>query len=58
MSGDVEWQRADPAELAVFDPTTKTCTMNCEPHIDDPRTPIERLFLCDDCEVEIKEPEL
>ncbi|EPC3890780.1 hypothetical protein ACRZHT_005534 [Citrobacter braakii] len=27
-----DWRRADPAELAAFDPDTKVCTMNCGPH--------------------------
>jgi hypothetical protein len=46
----IEFQRADPVELAKFDPTTKVCTMNCGPHIQDPRSQDERKFLCDDCE--------
>lgn len=41
--------RADPAELARFDPATKICVMNCGPHRDDPRTPAERKLLCGDC---------
>lgn len=45
----IEWPRADPAELAKFDPSTKVCNMNCGPHKDDPRSRAERLFLCDDC---------
>lgn len=45
----IEWPRADPAELAKFDPHTKECTMNCGPCRDDPRTDAERKFLCDDC---------
>lgn len=47
----IEWTRADPAELAKFDPASKVCTMNCGPHGLDPRSRVERLFLCDDCEV-------
>lgn len=43
------WPRADPVELAAFDPTTKTCTMNCGPASDDPRSSKERKFLCKDC---------
>lgn len=45
----IEWPRADPAELAKFDPSTKVCGMNCGPHSLDPRSRVERLFLCDDC---------
>lgn len=44
------WPRADPKELAKFDPSTKKCTMNCGPHSDDPRSREERKFLCTDCE--------
>ena len=47
----IEWTRADPAELAKFDPASKVCTMNCGPSGLDPRSRAERLFLCDDCEV-------
>lgn len=47
---DHEWLRADPEALAAFDPTTKTCVMNCGPHVDDPRSALERLFLCDECD--------
>lgn len=47
--------RADPAELAKFDPRTKECTMNCGPHRLDPRGEKERRFLCEDCyTVEVK----
>lgn len=55
-----DWPRADPAELAKFDPATKTCLMNCGQHRDDPRSEKERLFLCGDCQtrdVEIPEEE-
>ncbi|QGZ31465.1 hypothetical protein [Stutzerimonas stutzeri] len=45
----IEWTRADPADLAKFDPASKVCTMNCGPHRLDPRTRAERLLLCDDC---------
>ncbi len=45
----LEFHRADPAQLAKFDPNTKICTMNCGPHRDDPRTYAERKFLCNDC---------
>lgn len=45
----IEWPRADPAELAKFDPASKVCNMNCGPHVHDPRSREERLFLCDDC---------
>lgn len=43
------FQRANPAELAKFDPATKRCTMNCGPSMADPRSADERQFLCDDC---------
>ncbi len=43
--------RADPVALARFDPITKRCSMNCRPHMDDPRSAAERKFLCDDCHV-------
>ena len=45
----ITWQRAHPAQLAAFDPRTKRCSMNCGPHRDDPRSDLERLFLCDEC---------
>ena len=45
----IEWERADPAELAKFDPATKICDMNCGKHGLDPRSREERLFLCDLC---------
>lgn len=45
----IQFTRADPAELARFDPSTKQCTMNCGPHIDDPRTDTERKLLCSEC---------
>lgn len=45
----IGFTRADPAELARFDPVTKICSMNCGPHRDDPRTPAERKLLCQDC---------
>lgn len=44
-----EFERADPAELAAFDTTTKACHMNCGPSVYDPRSPKERLYLCTDC---------
>jgi len=47
---DTKWPRANPDELASFDPSTKTCTMNCGPHTDDPRSAAERKLLCKDCE--------
>lgn len=43
------YQRADPAELASFNPATKVCTMNCGPGAGDSRTANERKLLCDDC---------
>lgn len=43
------WERADPVALAAFDPSTKTCDMNCGKHGLDPRSREERLFLCDLC---------
>lgn len=45
----IQWPRADPAALARFDPRTKQCTMNCGPHMLDPRTEKERRLLCGDC---------
>lgn len=47
---DIEWPRANPAEIKAFDPASKICTMNCGPHAKDPRTAAERKFLCTDCE--------
>lgn len=44
-----DWPRADPDELAKFDPDSKVCVMNCGPSSDDPRSAAERIFLCDDC---------
>lgn len=41
--------RADPAELARFDPSTKFCHMNCGPHRQGPGTRAERKLLCGDC---------
>lgn len=41
--------RADPDALARFDPHSKVCTMNCGPHLLDPRTTAERRLLCNDC---------
>jgi hypothetical protein len=49
-SVSIEWTRADPAELAKFDPASKVCTMNCGPSGLDPRSRAERMFLCDDCD--------
>lgn len=46
---DIEWPRADPEKLAEFDESTKQCTMNCGPAIQDPRSPKERKYLCNDC---------
>ena len=46
----VEFQRADPDELAKFDPSTKICTMNCGQRSDDPRSSAECRLLCDDCQ--------
>jgi hypothetical protein len=43
------WPRADPAELARFDPRTKVCSMNCGPSTADPRSANERALLCDEC---------
>ena len=51
-----KWQRADPAELAAFDPSTKVCVMNCGPHADDPRSAAERKLLCSDCEPAQRRP--
>lgn len=44
------WPRADRMALALFDESTKRCTMNCGSHRDDPRTWAEVKFLCEDCE--------
>lgn len=46
----MEWERADPAALAAFDPASKTCTMNCGKHAHDPRSYKELKFMCDDCD--------
>ncbi len=43
------WERADQEALAVFDPASKVCTMNCGPASGDPRSSKERKYLCDDC---------
>lgn len=48
-STPLEWPRADSAALACFDPSSKICTMNCGPSTLDPRSEVERRFLCDDC---------
>lgn len=45
----ITWTRADPVQLASFDPRTKICVMNCGPSTLDPRSDAERLLLCDDC---------
>jgi len=45
------WERADPAELAKFDPLTKVCTMNCGQGSHDPRSRTEIMLMCDDCKV-------
>lgn len=45
----IHWPRADPQALASFDPSSKTCTMNCGPSTHDPRRRAERLLLCEDC---------
>lgn len=45
----INWPRADPADLARFDPRSKACTMNCGPARGDPRSDAERKLLCDDC---------
>jgi len=45
-----DWPRANPDELAQFDPATKLCTMNCGPAEGDPRSDAERKLLCTDCE--------
>jgi NADPH-dependent glutamate synthase beta subunit-like oxidoreductase len=45
----IEFTRADPAELAKFDPATKLCQMNCGAHRDDPRSFKEIKLLCGDC---------
>jgi hypothetical protein len=45
----IQFKRADPFALALFDPATKICTMNCGRHMDDPRSREECKFLCEDC---------
>lgn len=55
-SEPIVFTRADPAALAAFDPRTKECDMNCGPHSLDPRSWIERLFLCTDCHVRAVPP--
>jgi hypothetical protein len=45
----IDFPRADPAALADFDPASKVCQMNCGPSLKDPRSAIERRFLCPDC---------
>lgn len=45
----IVWPRADPVALLAFDATSKHCTMNCGPHIADPRSATERKFLCGEC---------
>lgn len=52
----IEFPRADPAELAKFDPSTKVCTMNCGGHRDDPRDDVERKLLCGDCQAADPKP--
>lgn len=49
-SVSIEWTRADPAELAKFDPASKVCTMNCGQHGLDPRSRAELKLLCGDCD--------
>lgn len=49
MSHVIVFPRADPVALAKFDPRTKVCTMNCDPHMHDPRSNAERKFMCGDC---------
>lgn len=48
---ELTFPRADPAELDAFDPSSKRCTQNCGPHVDDPRPAVERKLLCDECEL-------
>jgi hypothetical protein len=45
------FHRADPEKLALFDPCTKECTMQCGLSSFDPRSKKEVMFLCDDCAV-------
>lgn len=45
----IDFPRADPAELAKFDPATRWCHMNCGKHVQDPRTFKEIKLLCGDC---------
>lgn len=45
----IVFPRSDPAELARFDPESKTCVMNCGRSSDDPRSNKELKFQCDEC---------
>lgn len=49
MPKPIQWPRADPAELAKFDPATKYCDLNCGQSTHDPRLWKECLYLCDLC---------
>ena len=49
------FERASEEDLANFDPSTKVCSMNCGPHMDDPRSEDERRFLCQECYVYSKD---
>ena len=51
----INWKRANPEDLARFDPRTKYCVHNCGPHRDDPRSKTECKFLCEDCVPDTKE---
>lgn len=48
--------RADPEKLALFDPCTKECTMQCGLSSNDPRSKKEVMFLCDECAVVASPP--
>jgi hypothetical protein len=51
-----DWPRAEPSELAKFDPGSKVCTMNCGQSADDPRSAEEVKYLCRDCEPAPEKP--
>lgn len=53
---DIAWPRANLAELAKFDSSTKVCVMNCGKNARDPRSDKELKFLCDDCEIDLVLP--
>lgn len=52
----IVWPRADPKELAAFDPSSKLCVMNCAQHKSDPRSYEEHKLLCNDCQIRTPDP--